>query len=152
CSSFCIVRLDDTGLEGGVAEHKYKGGLNGRPPSAHQRAFLHVRAMYESKGWSEIALNGAIRILEGVRRDRGFAVASQPHFDWRIYRIGEFDISTENKMNRMRMACVCGLAVMFCLAARAMADAPPEGFEALFDGKDLSNFKASEEQKKHWII
>ena len=55
-------------------------------------------------------------------------------------------------MNRMRMACVCGLAVMFCLAARAMADAPPEGFEALFDGKDLSNFKASEEQKKHWII
>src|SRR2546421_12462239 len=69
CSSFCIVRLDDTGLEGGVAERKYKGGLNERPPSAHQRAFLHVRAMYESKEWSEIALNGAIRILEGVRRD-----------------------------------------------------------------------------------
>jgi len=45
-------------------------------------------------------------------------------------------------MNRMRMACVCGLAVMFCLVARAMADAPPEGFEALFDGKDLSNFKS----------
>jgi len=56
-------------------------------------------------------------------------------------------------MNRMRTVCVCGFALVLCLAMRGLgADAPPEGFEALFDGKDLSNFKASEEQKKHWII
>src|SRR5207248_11377268 len=84
-----------------------------------------------------------------IRRGRGFPVASQPHFDWRIYRIGVFDISTENKMNRMRMACVLGLGIMVCFAVRGLAaEAPPEGFEALFDGKDLSNFKASDEQKK----
>ena len=53
-------------------------------------------------------------------------------------------------MKRM-MVCLCGM--MLCLAARVMAaDAPPEGFEALFNGKDLSNFKASDEQKKHWVI
>src|SRR6476660_8418686 len=72
---------------------------------------------------------------------------------WRICRVVVVDISTEKQMNRMRMACVCGLAVVLCLAMRGLgADAPPQGFEALFDGKDLSNFKASDEQKKHWII
>ena len=56
-------------------------------------------------------------------------------------------------MNRMRMACVCGLALVVGLAMRVRAaDAPPEGFEALFDGKSLDNFKASDEQKKHWLI
>ncbi|HEV8604648.1 MAG TPA: hypothetical protein VGQ99_04740, partial [Tepidisphaeraceae bacterium] len=55
-------------------------------------------------------------------------------------------------MTRMRSACVCALGLMVCLAAALMADAPPEGFEALFNGKDLSNFKASEAQKKHWVI
>src|SRR6266481_1476021 len=56
-------------------------------------------------------------------------------------------------MNRMRSACVVGLGLMLCLVMRVRAaDAPPEGFEALFNGKDLSNFKASDEQKKHWLI
>lgn len=56
-------------------------------------------------------------------------------------------------MNRMRSACVVGLGMMLCLAVRGMAaDAAPEGFEALFNGKDLSNFKASEAQKKQWVI
>jgi hypothetical protein len=56
-------------------------------------------------------------------------------------------------MTRMRSACVAGLGLMVCLAAAVMAaDAPPEGFEALFNGKDLANFKASDAQKKQWVI
>ncbi|HEV8606092.1 MAG TPA: DUF1080 domain-containing protein, partial [Tepidisphaeraceae bacterium] len=34
----------------------------------------------------------------------------------------------------------------------AADNAPPEGFEQLFNGKDLTNFKASEAQKKQWVI
>ena len=56
-------------------------------------------------------------------------------------------------MTRMRMACACGLGLMFCLAIRVMAaDGPPEGFDQLFNGKDLTHFKASEAQKKQWTI
>ena len=46
-------------------------------------------------------------------------------------------------MNRMRSACVVGLGLMLCVVMRVRAaDAPPEGSEQLFNGKDLSNFKA----------
>jgi len=56
---------------------KNKDGLNERPPSAHQRAFLHVRTMYESRGWSEIALNRAVKkspraMVTLPRRSSGF--------------------------------------------------------------------------------
>jgi hypothetical protein len=55
-------------------------------------------------------------------------------------------------MTRKRIACVWGLGLVICLAASALAADPPEGFEALFNGKDLTNFKASDAQKKQWVI
>jgi hypothetical protein len=52
---------------------KNKGGRNKRPPLAHQRAFLHVRAMYETVERSEIALNRAIgSIGENDAAEAGF--------------------------------------------------------------------------------
>ena len=61
-------------------------------------------------------------------------------------------------MNRMRSACVVGLGMMLCLAVRGMAaDAPPEGFEPVFNGKDLTGFKPRDKQKmddlqQHWTF
>ena len=58
-------------------------------------------------------------------------------------------------MTRMRSACVF-VGLMICLVMRVMAEAPPEGFEAVFNGKDLSGFKPRERQKiddlqKQWV-
>ena len=61
-------------------------------------------------------------------------------------------------MNRMRIVCLCGLGLMVCVAMRVLAaDAPPQGFEAVFNGKDLSGFKPHDKQKmeelqQHWTF
>lgn len=48
---------------------------------------------------------------------------------------------------------VASVAILFMTAATFAADnTPPEGFTALFNGKDLSNFKADENQKKFWTV
>jgi hypothetical protein len=59
-------------------------------------------------------------------------------------------------MTRMRIACVWGLGLVVCLAS-AMAAERPEGSEAVFNGKDLSNFKPRDKQKmedlqKQWVF
>src|SRR5882762_5786487 len=149
---------------------KYKGGRNKRPPLAHQRAFLHVRAMYESRGCSEIALN---RSTEFAICDLQFAIEKAAALipclltlfgvastlrglaDIKIVGV---DIQTEKPMNRMHSACVVGLGLMLCVVMRVRAaDAPPEGFEPVFNGKDLSGFKPHDKQKmddlqQHWTF
>src|SRR5215213_9484324 len=74
-------------------------------------------------------------------------------------KIVAVDISKRRvQMNRMRSACVLGLGLMICMAASVMAaDAPPEGFAAVFNGKDLSGFKPHDKQtidelQKHWLF
>jgi len=37
-------------------------------------------------------------------------------------------------------------------AGMAAAQRPPRGFVALFDGKDLSAWRADDEAKKHWVV
>ena len=44
------------------------------------------------------------------------------------------------------------LALIFAASAFADDNAPPEGFTAIFNGKDLSGWKATDEAKKHWIV
>src|SRR5258705_7581299 len=58
---------------------------------------------------------------------------------------------------RKRIVCVLGLVVLVCVGMRLGADSPPpEGFVAVFDGKDLEGFKPRDKQnveelQKHWI-
>ena len=41
---------------------------------------------------------------------------------------------------------------LVCGTAMATAQRPPKGFVALFDGKDLSAWRADDEAKKHWVV
>lgn len=44
------------------------------------------------------------------------------------------------------------LLTLLIPAARAADNTPPEGFTALFNGKDLTGFVVSEAQAKHWTV
>jgi hypothetical protein len=62
-------------------------------------------------------------------------------------------------MRCFRIAASPVLAVVFALTAglvlaedKKAENTPPEGFTALFNGKDLTGFKASEQQGKHWTV
>jgi hypothetical protein len=43
-------------------------------------------------------------------------------------------------------------ALLAAFAGQAADNAPPEGFTALFNGKDLSGWKADEETRQHWTV
>jgi len=44
------------------------------------------------------------------------------------------------------------LAALMAVLAQAADNTPPEGFVALFNGKDLSGWKADDETKQHWTV
>ena len=49
------------------------------------------------------------------------------------------------------MSLVVGLAAAgVCLAAGELLNEPPEGFTALFNGKDLTHWQADENAQEHW--
>lgn len=43
-------------------------------------------------------------------------------------------------------------ALLLALAAQAADNTPPDGFTALFNGKDLAGWKADDETKQHWSV
>jgi len=73
--------------------------------------------------------------------------------------VAKIIISLEKKMSgRMRNVCVAVcLVVLVGVGMRVRAaDGPPEGFVAVFDGRDLGGFKPRDKQtveelQKHWI-
>jgi len=56
-------------------------------------------------------------------------------------------------MTRCLLTCVTlGLVFTGLASAADGPNAPPDGFAALFNGKDLSGWVADEEAKKHWKV
>jgi hypothetical protein len=56
-------------------------------------------------------------------------------------------------MRRLRcLVVVAALGLLAGVTAFGEDNAPPEGFQLLFNGKDLTNWKADEAQKAHWQI
>lgn len=51
-----------------------------------------------------------------------------------------------------KLCIVAAVLLAGVMAARGEDGAPPEGFVPLFNGKDLSGFKASDAQKKQWTV
>ena len=51
-----------------------------------------------------------------------------------------------------RTTIVTLITLAFALTIRAADHTPPEGFKPLFNGKDLTGWKADDVQKKHWTV
>ncbi|MGE3808463.1 MAG: DUF1080 domain-containing protein [Gemmataceae bacterium] len=52
----------------------------------------------------------------------------------------------------VRIRSLAGLFLLLNLVALAPADAPPEGFTSLFNGKDLTGWKVPEGDNGHWTV